>query len=153
MQSSRPPDDIPIFGICGGYQMLGKHLHDPHHLESPLGSLPGLGLLDFSIEFHPKKTLATRTYTPTAVNPFASAGPITGYEIHSGLLTAGAARPLYTHATGTEGDCHPTLPIFGTFIHDLFRNPALVRGACQLPARPAGAFAAGRPSHRSAGTL
>ena len=45
----------PVFGICGGYQMLGKELHDPMSVEHG-GSLKGLGLLPTVTTFSAQKT-------------------------------------------------------------------------------------------------
>ncbi|WP_024806254.1 cobyric acid synthase [Nocardia sp. BMG51109] len=45
----------PILGICGGYQMLGRRIHD--EVESAAGTVPGLGLLDLEIEFADPKML------------------------------------------------------------------------------------------------
>lgn len=117
----------PIVGICGGFQMLGRVLRDEARLESSHGSTQGLGLLDIDVEFLPGKTVRNRRYLPTRDNPFLEAGEITGYEIHSGLVSYTGARPLYEHADGPDGAVHERLPIFGTFIHDIFKNPRLSR--------------------------
>ena len=68
----------PVLGICGGYQMLGRRIADPHGVEG--GSAAGLGLLDLEIEFRADKHLG---------NPVASAWgePVRGYEIHHGRVT------------------------------------------------------------------
>ncbi len=117
----------PILGVCGGYQMLGRMLNDPQCLESEHGSMPGLGLLDFAVTFGPRKVLVQRTYEPAPGNPFAEAGRVTGYEIHAGVVGPHGLAPLYTHEGGTDGARHPNLPIWGAFIHDLFRNPRFTR--------------------------
>jgi len=152
----------PLVGICGGYQMLGRMLHDPDRLESDLGSMPGLGLLDVEVTFRPHKTLVKRTYTPTRDNPFAAAGPVAGYEIHCGDVRYGACPPCFVHEggdgggkdggvdrrepsagggdpdgsaggaggrapRGIDGGVDPARLIFGTFIHDIFANPAFTR--------------------------
>jgi signal transduction histidine kinase len=41
----------PILGVCGGFEMFGRTLHDPKRMESALGTIPGMGLLDIDIEY------------------------------------------------------------------------------------------------------
>lgn len=43
-----------IFGICGGYQMLGETLSDPHHVEAG-GSIKGMGLLPMDTVLRKRK--------------------------------------------------------------------------------------------------
>jgi len=62
----------PVLGICGGFQMLCKRIDDP--VESKVGIVEGLGLLDADIAFAPDKTL--RHWD----------SPLHGYEIHHGQL-------------------------------------------------------------------
>jgi adenosylcobyric acid synthase len=70
----------PVLGICGGYQMLGRRIADPHGVEAPGGSVvEGLGLLDLEVEFDPAKQLATPAGTALGV-------PVSGYEIHHGRV-------------------------------------------------------------------
>ena len=119
----------PIFGTCGGFQMLGRRLHDPHHIESDLDFIDGMGLLDIDFAFTKKKTVARRTYYPTSFNPFGAVGPVSGYEIHCGHATQPCDRPLFTCQEqdangGSDGAAHPNKPIFGSFVHDLFRDPS-----------------------------
>ncbi len=125
----------PVFGICGGFQMLGRELNDPHQVESDSAVTEGLNLLDIDFTFEVKKTVARRTYKPTSFNPYRAAGAVSGYEIHCGHAATPAERPLYTRddqdakpgegaPSHVDGAAHPDKPIFGSFIHDLFRNPA-----------------------------
>lgn len=118
---------VPLVGVCGGYQMLGHTLRDPDHLESALGTIPGMGLLDVEVEFYPEKMVTRGEYTPTRDNPFREAGTVTGYEIHSGNVLYSSCKPAFVHEHGVDGAVHPEKPIFGTFIHDLFCSPAFTR--------------------------
>jgi adenosylcobyric acid synthase len=75
----------PLLGICGGFQMLGRVISDPHGLESPAGSVAevdGLGLLDVETTFESQKELRLPRGEALGV-------PASGYEIHHGRTTAG----------------------------------------------------------------
>jgi adenosylcobyric acid synthase len=118
--------------------MLGRVLQDPDRLESDLGSMPGLGLLDFEVTFHPHKTLARRSYTPTRDNPLAAAGRVVGYEIHCGDVRYGACQPAFVHGDSVDGVVDAERSILGTFIHDVFSNPAFTRAFIDLIRRNKG---------------
>ena len=66
----------PVLGICGGFQMLCRHIDDP--VESGAGGVDGLGLLDADIVFAPDKTLSRHE------------APLRGYEIHHGQVLRSA---------------------------------------------------------------
>lgn len=73
-----------LLGICGGFQMLGREIADPHGVEGPAGStVRGLDLLDVRTEFSAEKTL--RLPTGSALGVSAQ-----GYEIHHGRITVGS---------------------------------------------------------------
>ncbi len=118
---------VPVFGVCGGYEMLGRTLFDPGAIESDLGTVSGMGLLDVDVHFHQEKRVTKGVYTPTPHNPFAAAGSVEGYEIHCGVVRRAGCQPLYVHPGGEDGAVHPDRPIFGTFIHDLFNNASFTR--------------------------
>ncbi len=120
-------EDTLIFGVCGGYQMLARELRDPLKCESEVGTIKGMNLLDLTVEFEPKKTVLQRTYRPSRWNPFLKTDSILGYEIHSGRLAVKPMRPLFEFDGGQDGAVHPEKAIFGTFVHDLFRNPQFVQ--------------------------
>ncbi|MFZ4683869.1 MAG: cobyric acid synthase, partial [Terrimicrobiaceae bacterium] len=118
---------IPVIGVCGGFQMLGRCLHDPGRRESEIGTMEGLGLLDIDVHFEPEKTLVRRTYSPRPTNFLADAGTLDGYEIHAGRVAYRGAQPAFDFPGGTDGATHGSLPILGTMIHDIFANPAFTR--------------------------
>ncbi|MFN3339455.1 MAG: cobyric acid synthase, partial [Dietzia sp.] len=72
-----------VFGICGGFQMLGRLVRDPEGVEGAEGAeVEGLGLLDVETEFGAEKVL--RLPTGTAIGH-----PAAGYEIHHGRIGLG----------------------------------------------------------------
>jgi len=111
---------IPVIGICGGYQMLGKTLIDAG-FESAAGTYPGLGLLDCTTHFtsYTKNTTqVTRAARP--VPPILSAiGTVTGYEIHMGITEPGTCR----EALDGDGFVSSDGLVFGTYMHGIFQNP------------------------------
>lgn len=76
-----------VFGICGGFQIMGQKIMDPHGLESSLKEISGLGLLEIETVMEKEKT--TTQYTNTLKNVTgllegAEGISVTGYEIHQG---------------------------------------------------------------------
>jgi len=114
---------IPIIGICGGYQMLGKTLIDAGY-ESVAGTYDGLGLLDCVTRFssYEKNTLQIRR-TASLIPPILSAmGEVCGYEIHMGITESGRNR----EALAGDGRVSDDGLVFGTYLHGLFLNPSAV---------------------------
>lgn len=118
-----------VVGICGGYQMMGKSIADPEHVESELSSVTGLGLLDIETVFEGEKITA-RVKGIHVMSGFA----ISGYEIHCGRIRRfGADAPfrVCSRNGGTldeiEGAVYDDLRIFGTSIHGLFDAPRFRR--------------------------
>ena len=123
---------IPVLGICGGFQMLGKELCDPAGVERQ-GSLPGLGLLPCRTIFTERKT-RTRASGIGLCEPFAGAA-LEGYEIHMGTTESHASAPFCRFSDGREDGAVEGL-VFGTYLHGLFDSPeALNRLAAWLGAR------------------
>jgi adenosylcobyric acid synthase len=123
----RSVGSVPLMGICGGYQMLGRELRDPDRLESEIGTIPGLDLLDISFRFGAAKVVTNRCYQPTQANPFSSAGAVSGYEIRAGIPERGCCAPLYTYGDGEDGGVDAEKMIMGTSIHDIFQNARFSR--------------------------
>lgn len=110
-----------LIGLCGGYQMLGRRLHDPAGLEGAPGSADGLGLLDCETTLAEEKQLRN-------VSGRLALGDaeMRGYEIHMGVTTGPAlARPA-VHLD--DGRCDGALAedgrVLGTYCHGLFDHPA-----------------------------
>ncbi|WP_246154653.1 cobyric acid synthase [Methylobacterium oryzihabitans] len=122
-----------ILGLCGGYQMLGTHLSDPHGIEGGPREIAGLGLLDVATVMTPDKRLVAVTGTS-----LPEGTPFAGYEMHLGT-TAGpdAARPLLRLADGRpDGAVSADGLVCGTYVHGLFaddRQRALWLGRLGAP--------------------
>ena len=102
----------PVFGICGGYQMLARRIVDP--VESGRGTVQGLGLLDTVVHFEPVKQLARPTGT-------AWGQPVRGYEIHHGQVRHNGHPPLITMADGAAEGADGGV-VLGTHWHGLLEN-------------------------------
>jgi len=108
-----------VIGVCGGFQMLGRAIHDPLGLEGPPGSTPGLGLLDLETTLAADKRL-TNVSGRLSLNE----APVTGYEIHAGVTTGpGLARPAVLLNDGPDGAISPDGQVLGTYLHGLFDAP------------------------------
>ncbi|MCA0433973.1 MAG: cobyric acid synthase [Proteobacteria bacterium] len=105
-----------VLGLCGGYQMLGRAIHDPEGLEGRKGSHTGLGLLDIETMLLPGKTV-----TETRATHVASGTDITAYEIHLGNTTGpDCSRPFAKTTTGPDGAVSADGRIAGTYLHGCF---------------------------------
>ncbi|HUS53132.1 MAG TPA: cobyric acid synthase [Thermohalobaculum sp.] len=113
-----------IFGICGGYQMLGRSIADPEGIEGAPGTSAALGLLDVETVMTPEKQLSRVTG-----EHFASDCPVAGYEIHIGRTDgADRARPVFRIGGRDEGAQSPDGRVAGAYLHGLFAGDAF-RGA------------------------
>ncbi len=118
----------PVMGICGGFEMMGKHLYDPNNVESHFSELSGFGFFDFVVKFKKNKKVAQVLYRPTGHHLFEEVGEISGYEIHCGEVEYGIdAAPLFMSEDGVDGAISEHPLMFGTFIHDIFKNPLFTR--------------------------
>jgi adenosylcobyric acid synthase len=125
-----------VLGICGGYQMLGREIRDPHGVEAPVAGAPGLGLLPLITSFEAaKQTVRSRGVLAHAAGLFRSPQPIevAGYEIHMGQSwSVGGGTPLLRLTSRGEqpideldGLAAPDGWIAGTYLHGLFENDGL----------------------------
>ena len=110
-----------LIGLCGGYQMLGRTIHDPLGLEGRGGSTPGLGFLDAETTLESEKQL--RNVSGHLVLDGQPA--MTGYEIHLGVTRGdGLSRPAVQLADGrSDGAISADGQVLGTYCHGLFDQP------------------------------
>ncbi len=107
-----------VLGLCGGYQILGRKVHDPDGLEGVPGTSEGLGLLDVETTLAPVKTVrqshATDMTTGLAVS---------GYEIHQGETTGpDTARPMLRLQDRPDGAIAGNGRVMGAYLHGLFTS-------------------------------
>jgi len=106
-----------LFGICGGYQMLGRQVSDPLGVEAAgQSSVAGLGLLDMETVFEGEKVQTqTRGVFGPVEGPLEglSGLPYEGYEIHMGR--SGEAAPILRQ----QGR------VYGTYLHGVFDGPGV----------------------------
>ena len=109
-----------IVGICGGFQMLGKSIADPHGLEGAAGTSEGFGWLDFSTQLEPDKQL--RNVSGHLL--MEGHAPVRGYEIHAGISRGPAlARPALRLDTHDDGAISDDGQLLGSYVHGLFDQP------------------------------
>ena len=101
---------VPVLGICGGLQILGRRICDPHRVEGR--DAEGLGLLDVDTTFAGEKTTRRTRALST------ECGWMEGYEIHLGQTIADPH--VETHVAGGLGFRQGNVE--GVYLHGLFEN-------------------------------
>ncbi|MCK5825908.1 MAG: cobyric acid synthase [Desulfuromusa sp.] len=109
--------ETEIVGICGGYQLLGKLIADPHRIESLGRECQGLGLLPLKTTLQHDKTM-----TRCRATHLPSGEMISGYEIHHGTSHGENLVPVIRREDGMNiGYCRPGVEhIWGTYLHGVF---------------------------------
>ena len=120
----------PVIGICGGFQMLGRTIHDPHGLDSRAGSTKALGLLDVETYFEEEKETRQVSAVVDGPTPLAGLGALVrGYEIHMGRSVLGpAAAPLLMTENGPDGAVSNDGMVLGTYLHGFFDSDEVLSG-------------------------
>ncbi len=109
-----------LIGICGGFQMLGKYIHDPLEIEGRYGTLEGLGLFDMETTLQGEKQLRN-VHGKLTLNGMA----VSGYEIHAGNTWGPALdRPLVELDQAWDGARSVDDLILGTYLHGIFESTA-----------------------------
>jgi adenosylcobyric acid synthase len=123
-------NNIPIIGICGGYQMLGEKIIDMKGVETTLESINGLGLLNTTTEMEETKKTTQINGKIMMDFPFAKGCndmEVTGYEIHMGTTKLmGDNTPIINLEDGrVDGAINKQNNVIGTYLHGIFDNDKL----------------------------
>ena len=108
-----------VIGVCGGFQMLGRTIRDPHGVESAAGAADGLGLVSAETTLTTDKT--TRVIgatTPGGVR-------FTAYEIHLGVTTLGARTDPFARLDDGTADGVRAKGVVGTYLHGALEHAAV----------------------------
>lgn len=127
---------VPVFGVCGGYQMMGRQLSDPFGTEGG-GTIEGMGLLPIETVFETEKTttqVTGRVLHAKGVLSSLSGAPVTGYEIHMGRTALFGGEPLTEIVRNGEtlregcqiGNC------YGTYVHGIFDSEPIAKAIASV---------------------
>ena len=117
----------PVFGICGGYQILGRTISDPGHVEHG-GTMRGMELLPIDTVFEGDKVRAAEEGILSRVDgmfSLLSGLPYKGYEIHMGV-------------SGACGNIINSGNVYGTYIHGIFDKEEPLRAVAEALFRAKG---------------
>ena len=122
---------VPVLGVCGGYQMMGKTLHDPHGCEGDTPEVRGMDLLDCKTVFTADKTRTRKSGRVLA--GLLQGAKMTGYELHQGRTVVNGS-PFLQFDSGEFDGC-VSGKCAGTYLHGLFDSDealdTLAEGLCR----------------------
>ncbi|HWU02658.1 MAG TPA: cobyric acid synthase [Novosphingobium sp.] len=109
-----------ILGICGGYQMLGKRISDPHGMEGPAGEMSGLGLLDVT-------TVLTTDKALRRVRGVALGQHFEGFEMHVGETSGPDCQRPFGLLEDSRADGAMTADgrVMGSYVHGAMASTPL----------------------------
>lgn len=111
-----------IYGICGGYQMMGREVRDPYQIEGENQMMPGLGILPVVSTILKEKR--TRQCEFTFMNNIKNCK---GYEIHMGESEVLSSLPHVCLLGNNRKDgCFLNENVWGTYIHGIFDNAPVI---------------------------
>lgn len=120
-------EGVTVLGICGGYQLMGREVFDPDHVEGEIERLPGLGLLPVTTRMTGEKV--TRQVKFRLADCGSSPFSMSGYEIHMGStvpIEDAPASPLNLLEDGQWDGCIVDRTCMGTYIHGILDNPEFI---------------------------
>ena len=132
--SSKGRPGCVIWGICGGYQMLGQQIIDEAGVEEQSGVLRGIGLIPMTTYFHEEKSrrqVEGRIGQIPGIFAALSGLPLTGYEIHMGQSVYEQAPCSLTRLTDTSDadgrmEGYASDRVYGSYVHGIFDRHEIV---------------------------
>jgi len=113
--------DKGVYGICAGFQMMGQEIHDPHHVEGQIESIPGLGILPHTT------SLTEAKVTEQCEFYFRNEKVVcNGYEIHMGETTIEVENSVNKLVNGKLDGYYLNSKTWGTYIHGIFDNNLII---------------------------
>jgi len=114
-----------VYGICGGFQMMGEWIHDPKQIEGKVEKVPGLGILPVETIITEEKVTEQCTFT------FRNQLQGKGYEIHMGETVAKKSSPVCLINGMKEDGFFLNSKTWGTYIHGIFDNKEIVNSVLE----------------------
>ncbi len=111
-----------VYGICGGFQMMGIDINDPDHVEGEIETISGLGILPVSTTLTKEKVTEQRLFTFLENEELCK-----GYEIHMGETMAHHNSPTCRISNGSEDGYYLNSKTWGTYLHGIFDNVSIIR--------------------------
>jgi adenosylcobyric acid synthase len=124
-------EEIPVFGICGGYQIMGEKIIDEAHKESKYGTVDGLGILGIKSIFGQVAKIINQSegcVLGEGIYGGLEGKTVSGYELHEGVSLLNSSKPLFKVIKGcgnhpkSEFDGAVSGKSTGTYFHGIFHN-------------------------------
>ncbi|MFI3281941.1 MAG: cobyric acid synthase [Rikenellaceae bacterium] len=115
----------PLYGICGGYQIMGQEVHDPLHIEGSIDAIAGLGVLPIVTTIEEGKRSRQSMFKMVNSNIEGE-----GYEIHSGVTPTNS--PLAILDDGTHDGYYVSDTCWGSYLHGIFDNRGVIEHVLSL---------------------
>jgi len=110
-----------VYGICGGYQLMGTEIHDPLHIEGDIEWIPGLSLLPITTTLTAEKTTVQRSF-----RFLNHAQECKGYEIHMGESVSDIPFNLCQLSNDRTEGYFLNAKTWGTYLHGIFDNEVVI---------------------------
>jgi adenosylcobyric acid synthase len=110
-----------VYGICGGYQMMGTEIRDPQHIEGDIEYIPGLGILPVTTTLTAEKTTEQRIF-----KFLNHPQDCKGYEIHMGESVSDILSTLCQLSNNQPDGYYLNPRTWGTYLHGIFDNEIVV---------------------------
>lgn len=110
-----------LYGICGGYQMMGKKILDPYGIEGDIPEIEGLNITPTVTTLEKGKQTSQCRFTFIKKDVSGE-----GYEIHAGKTATTQPSPLCILSNGYEDGYYLNDKVWGTYVHGIFDNASVI---------------------------